>query len=412
MNLKPLVSFLQKVAGPDFKRILGILILLLVVYVATWVMADWAYWVGDRKNPVFMTGFNQENLLRRTALYGILGVGVAFVIITAGIDLSLGSMVCLIGIGVPWMVVGHGIPVPLGLLAVLLICLHIGFWHGMFASGLRFARKQATAISGGYFIVACAMILGLLWMGGAAKGTMTTAFIGIVVGVCLIFYLLQAGVKLQPFIVTLCGLLIFRGITRGFTNDQTAGFGHKEFDGFRLLATWELPITDKFGLPAPLLIFIIVAVLASIFLNRTIYGRYLFALGNNEPAARFSGINTNFMTVLAYVICSVLAGLAGLLFSLDNNGGQPVDFGNFYELFAIAAAVLGGCSLRGGQGTILGVVIGTALIQLLRNMINLVFPKFQNMEFAIIGVVILVGVIADEIARQAVARKRLAQRSN
>ncbi|MFT5467434.1 MAG: ribose transport system permease protein [Verrucomicrobiales bacterium] len=393
------------------KRILGILILLAVVYVATWIMADWNYWFGDQRKAVFMTGYNQENLLRRTALYGILGVGVAFVIITSGIDLSLGSMVCLIGVGVPWMIVGHGIPIILALLFVLLICLHIGFWHGMFASGLKFERKPATKISIGYLLVAGLGIPGLLMMGGASGRTIGFAIGAIVVGVCLIWYLLQAGVRLQPFIVTLCGLLIFRGVTRGFTNDQTAGFGHKEFDGFRMFATWELPVLPDFGLPAPLLIFAFVAVLAGIFLNRTIYGRYLFALGNNEPAARFSGINTSFMTVLAYVICSVLAGLAGLLFSLDNNGGQPVDFGNFYELFGIAAAVLGGCSLRGGQGTILGVVIGTALIQLLRNMINLVFPKFQNMEFAIIGVVILVGVIADEIARQTVARKRLAQRA-
>ncbi|MEM7012203.1 MAG: hypothetical protein AAF585_12030, partial [Verrucomicrobiota bacterium] len=130
------IAVLQKIAGPEFKRIIGILVLLIVVYVATWIMADWQYWTGKTSRAIFMNPYNQENLLRRTALYGILGVGVAFVIITGGIDLSLGSMVCLIGISVPWMAVDHGIPVWLTLLVIFGACLHIGFWHGMFASGL------------------------------------------------------------------------------------------------------------------------------------------------------------------------------------------------------------------------------------------------------------------------------------
>jgi ribose transport system permease protein len=146
--------------------------------------------------------------------------------------------------------------------------------------------------------------------------------------------------------------------------------------------------------------------MAAILLNKTIYGRYLLALGNNEEAARFSGIDTNRMTTLAYVICSLLAGLGGLLFVLDTNSAQPVDFGNFYELFAIAAAVLGGCNLRGGSGTIIGVIIGTALIQLLRNMITLVDEIPQNIEYAVIGAVILAGALGDEIAKRVIAARR------
>ena len=114
------------------------------------------------------------------------------------------------------------------------------------------------------------------------------------------------------------------------------------------------------------------------------------------------------MTVLAYVVSSGLAGLGGVLFVLDVNSAQPVDFGNFYELYAIAAAVLGGCSLRGGEGSIAGVLVGATLMQVLRNMITLVTTR-NNVEFAIIGAVILVGVIADEIARRIAARHRAAQ---
>ena len=170
-------------------------------------------------------------------------------IITGGIDLSLGSMVCLVGVAVPWFIVQWGWPVWLVLCLSLLLPLGIGFGHGLLVTKMR----------------------------------------------------------LQPFVVTLCGLLMYRGITRGFTQDQTAGFG-TQFKGLRWLANGEIPLLPGFGLPFPCVILIIVAVLAGIFLNRTIYGRYLLALGNNEEAAKFSGIDTDKMTILAYVICSGLAG--------------------------------------------------------------------------------------------------------
>jgi ribose transport system permease protein len=326
------------------KRILGIFVLLLLVYLTTWVMSDL---LTGRQS--FLSPFNQENLLRRTALFGIIGIGVAFVIITGGIDLSIGSVVCLVGVGFPWMVTKLGLPLGIALPLAVAVSLFIGTSHGLLITKLR----------------------------------------------------------LQPFVVTLCGLLLYRGLTRGLTNDQTAGF-QGEFKGLRWLANGEIPITEGFGIPVPCLILILVATLAAIFLNRTVYGRYLLALGNNEEAARFSGINTDRMIILAYVICSFLAGLGGLLFVLDTNSAQPVDFGNFYELFAIAAAVLGGCSLRGGSGTIIGVIIGTALIQLLRNMITLVDEIPQNIEYAVIGAVILAGAVGDEVAKRILTARRQA----
>ena len=152
------------------------------------------------------------------------------------------------------------------------------------------------------------------------------------------------------------------------------------------------------------LVMVVLAVLAGFFLNYTIWGRYMLALGTNEEAARFSGINTDRMVILAYVIGAVTAGLGGVLFALDVNSVQPAVQGNFYELYAIAAAVLGGCSLRGGEGSILGVVIGAAVLRVLYNAINILGIPTQ-LEFAIIGAVILLGIIADELVKRfAVAR--------
>lgn len=297
----------------------------------------------------FLSAYNVENVLRRSALFGILSIGVAFVIITGGIDLSLGSVVCLVGCALPWLLTVQHWPMPLALLTVAAVSLGIGLFHGLLVTKLR----------------------------------------------------------IQPFIVTLCGLLLYRGIARGFTADQTVGFGN-EFKSLRLLATGKVPFLPGFDLPAPLLFLAVVAIVAAVFLNRTIFGRYLLALGRNPQAATYSGIPTQKMTILAYVVSSGLAGLGGVLFVLDVNSAQPVDFGSFYELYAIAAAVLGGCSLRGGEGSIVGVLVGAALMQVLRNMITLVTTR-NNVEFAIIGAVILLGVVADELTRRVAANRRAAQ---
>jgi len=338
------VSFVSLGSGScgGMKKLLGIFSLLVVVCVVTAFASD-----------SFLSGYNLENLVRRTALFGIISIGVAFVIVTGGIDLSIGSVICLVGCGLPWLLTTHEWPLPAALLTVALVSAGIGFAHGLLITKLR----------------------------------------------------------IQPFVVTLCGLLLYRGLARGFTADQTVGFG-ADFKGLRTLATGKIPIPfiHGFEIPAPVIFLLVVAVLAAVFLNRTVFGRHLLALGRNEDAARYSGINTDRMVVLAYVISSSLAGLGGVLFVLDVNSAQPVDFGNFYELYAIAAAVLGGCSLRGGEGSILGVILGAALMQVLRNMITLATTR-NNIEFAIIGAVILTGVIADELVKRFAAKRRLARES-
>jgi ribose transport system permease protein len=326
----------RSLSGLVSPKIIGILSLLAVVCVYTALASD-----------NFLKLGNLENVVHRTALFGILSIGVAFVIITGGIDLSIGSVVCLVGVLLPWLLVEHGWSVPAAVAFVLGLGAAIGLGHGLLVTRLG----------------------------------------------------------LQPFVVTLCGLLIYRGVARGLTQDQSQGFG-TGFKGLRALATERFPIFGEggFELPATTLVFLMIAVAAAVLLNRTIWGRYLLALGRSEQAARYSGIDTNRMKVLAYVISSTLAAVGGMLFVLDINAAQPSDFGNFYELYAIAAAVLGGCSLRGGEGSILGLLVGSALIVVLSNMINLVHPRYQNVEFAIIGGVILAGVIADELVRRMARR--------
>jgi len=322
------------------KKILGIAGLFVAVFVLTAVLAPRS----------FLQPYNLENLTERTALFGIISIGVAFVIITGGIDLSIGSVIGLVGTLLPLLLTKYGVSVPVALIAVMLLSLAIGLAHGLLITKLR----------------------------------------------------------LQPFVVTLCGLLVYRGLARWITGDQTQGFGN-QYDGLRWIATGKIPLPflDEFDLPFTFVILAAVTVVAAVFLNKTIYGRYLLALGRNEQAARYSGINTDRCVILAYCICSVLAGVGGVLFALNLNSVQPSGHGNFYELYAIAAAVLGGCSLRGGEGSILGVVIGQAVMRVLYNSITLLgIPT--ALEFAIIGAVILAGVIADEVVKRLASRRRAA----
>ncbi len=326
----------------DMKKNLGILGILLVVFLATAFGSD-----------SFFTAYNLFNLVERTSLYGIIGIGVAFVIITGGIDLSIGSMIGLVAITFPFLVVEHNWNIWIALGGIAFLSLLLGLAHGMFITKLN----------------------------------------------------------LQPFVVTLSGLMIYRGIARWLVGDKTMGYGDSSFSSLKILVgkLSQVPgfesVTWAKHIPVAFLLLIVLSIVAAVFLNKTIYGRYLLALGNNEQAARFSGIDTSKMILLAYVICSLVTGFGGILFALDNSSIQPDSFGNFYELYAIAAAVLGGCSLRGGEGSIFGIVLGAALMRLLMNSITMLGIADQ-LEPTVIGTVILVGVIGDELVKRFAARRR------
>ncbi|HEY5443865.1 MAG TPA: ABC transporter permease, partial [Pyrinomonadaceae bacterium] len=216
--------------------------------------------------------------------------------------------------------------------------------------------------------------------------------------------LLITRLNMQPFIVTLCGLLFYRGLARFITNDETKGFGTVAgLDFLRYVANGNL-----FGIPMPFVLLILIALVTWVLLHRSVYGRYLFATGRNAEAARYAGINTKQIITAAYVIAGALTAISGIIIAFYTNSVSPANHGNAYELYGIAAAVLGGCSLRGGEGSIVGILIGTALLQVLRNLVNLLgIPS--SLDFAVMGAVILIGVMADQILTERRNRRQVTQ---
>ena len=630
-------------------KIMGILLLLVYACIATAILSDGRFLLPD----------NIQNVFRRTALFGIIGIGAALVIITGGIDLSIGSLIGLVGCLLPMLLapsyVGQGDPLPIISVEpeqnVITISGEVGWLENFdqlsytnatgnnrtltVKSASLAGNQTRIVVSGNIRAVEPGIVLQPARMSHMNIGLAIALVMLVSMGAGLLHGVLITKVKLQPFVVTLCGLLFYRGLARWISEDQITGFGLIYSDSLSRLATgkpvslalmmvlvgltlvgwlvlrisrqrrqpiassvsgqswfflamaivlmlvggsrfltlddgpvirmasaanvqvyvtagqdgshtidlthdqmklgkvvdgqlvrnpgpsglmpqiflsylgylaipaflWSLMVigrkrsrrvvlsagfillgvlvlvgtimlknsgrlwagpawtprmnilvvlaslalfataistfasqglkaagsaaklplmvTGVLGcgwllgripvgqtlIPSPMIILLVLATLAIIFLNQTIYGRYLLALGRNEDAARYSGIRTDRMVILAYVLCSGAAGVAGILFALDINSVQPSGHGNFYELYAIAAAVLGGCSLRGGEGSILGVIIGAAVIQVLYNSIILLSIPSQ-LEFAIIGLVILAGVMTDELVKRYRDRRR------
>jgi ribose transport system permease protein len=317
------------------KKDLGLFVLILVVGFVTW-----------RLNERFLSPINIANTANLVGLFGIFAIGQGFVIITGGIELSSGSQIALLGVIFIDLIANKGVPWPLAVLIILILGIMMGLLHGLLITKMR----------------------------------------------------------LQPFVVTLCGLLIYRGVARFYTGDGTAGFGFGvSFPELEWLTTGR---TDIFALisggafrtipiPHAFFVMVVLAVVMWIVLHRSVFGRYLFAVGKNEEAARYSGIRTTQVIIAAYIICSLLTALSSIFFAMYTRSILPSGHGNFYELYAIAAAVLGGFSLRGGEGSIIGVVLGTILLQVLQNLVNLLgIPSSLN--FAVMGSVILIGVLADQ----------------
>ncbi|GIW80779.1 MAG: hypothetical protein KatS3mg105_2586 [Gemmatales bacterium] len=211
------------------------------------------------------------------------------------------------------------------------------------------------------------------------------AVIGLING-CLVTKL-----HLQPFVVTLCGLFIYRGAARWFADDKVRGLG-VEFETMRYILYGNRIFL---GLPMSLVILLLLAAVATVFLHLSVYGRYFFAIGSNERAAAYSGIVTDRYKILAYTLCSTLAAAFGILYLAQENSVQPSSTGNFLELYAIGGAVLGGCSLRGGEGTVVGILIGTAILWVLPNLSNMLGIRSQ-LEHTVIGAALLAGAILDE----------------
>jgi ribose transport system permease protein len=239
------------------------------------------------------------------------------------------------------------------------------------------------------------------WDYGVAEAV--AACVGIAMVLSLGHGLLITRLNMQPFIVTLCGLLFYRGLARFITKDETKGFGTVAgLDFLRFMANGNL-----LGIPMPFVVLIIISLITWVVLHRSVYGRYLFATGRNAEAARYAGINTKQIVTFTYVISGALTAISGMIFAFYTNSVSPANHGNAYELYGIAAAVLGGCSLRGGEGSVVGILIGTALLQVLRNLVNLLgIPS--SLDFAVMGAVILIGVMADQIFTERRNRRQVA----
>ncbi|MGD0464083.1 MAG: ABC transporter permease [Tepidisphaeraceae bacterium] len=329
------------------KKELGIGALLLIVCATVAFM-----------NPRFISPTNLRNQGQLIGMYGIFSIGLGIIIITGGIDLSVGSMFALEGVALSILLVERHWPWPLAVLAVIAGVVMLGVWHAFLITKIR----------------------------------------------------------IQPFIVTLCGLLIYRGLARDLANDETKGFGSNNFGLLRTLASGSVgkvfsPLAGSFigNVPTPFVLLLIVALIMWVALHHSVYGRYLYAVGRNEEAARYSGINTKLVIGSAYALSMFLAAISGILFAFYTNSISPSSHGSFYELFGIAAAVVGGCSLRGGEGSILGIILGTVLLQVLQNIVNLEGIK-SSRTYEFLGGVILAAAILDEIFGARLAQRPAAVR--
>jgi ribose transport system permease protein len=339
------------------KKELGIFVLLVVVCTLAWHF-----------NPQFLSAYNLQNNARTIGMYGIFGIACGVVIITGGIDLSIGSVFALEGV----------------ILASLLRGESLMIWPG--------AHPIELSLHAMPWPIAVPLVIGIVML----------------IGVIHAFLIVK--VRLQPFIVTLCGLLLYRSMARSLANEGTKGFGGASLNvgtsWYGNLKTYTVADLHIFGLsvPMPFVIMCIVGTIMWVVIHRSVYGRYLFAVGRNEEAARYSGINSKLIIGSAYVLCMLLTAIAGVILSIDTGSIGPSDFGQTYELYGIAAAVLGGCSLRGGEGSIIGIIIGTALLIVLQNVVNLLgIPSSWN--GGVIAVVILLGVTVDELLGRRRARR-------
>ncbi|MCT8556361.1 ABC transporter permease [Glaesserella parasuis] len=295
-------------------------------------------------NEFFFTSNNIMTVGLQTSTIALIGIGATCVILTGGIDLSTGSVVALSGVAAA-MIVNAGVPVPLG------------------------------------------MVLGIL-VGGAC---------GLTNGI------LVTQMKLPPFIATLGMMMVARGLALYVTNAAPVSGMPESFavlgNGalFKIVEEGSngLPKVVFTGIPYPVIIMIFITVLFTFALTKLKVGRYIYAIGSNEEAARLSGIKTNIVKIYAYVASGLLSGLTGVILASRLVTAQP-NGGVTYELDAIASAVVGGTSLMGGVGTIPGTLIGSFIIGVLRNGLNMNGVS-SFVQMIVIGLVIIVAVSLDQL---------------
>ncbi|MFD0680217.1 MULTISPECIES: ABC transporter permease [unclassified Paenibacillus] len=283
---------------------------------------------------------NIIGIMLSTAVIGVLALGSTFVIITSGIDLAVGTVMTFSSVMTGVIITVWHLPMPLGI------------------------------------------------VGGIATG----AVCGIISGLAV------AKMKIPPFIATLAMMMITKGLSLVISGTKPIYFN--DTPGFDKISMGSVIsyIIPGLEIPNAVLIFFVVAIIASIILSKTIIGRYNFALGSNEEATRLSGVNTNYWKVVIYTLTGVFSGIAGVMMASRLNSAQPA-LGQGYELEAIAAVVIGGTSLSGGKGSILGTVIGALIMSVLTNGLRILSVK-QEWQTVIVGLVVIVAVYADILRRR------------
>lgn len=284
----------------------------------------------------FFTASNLLNILKQVSINGILAAGVCFAILLGGIDISIGAVVGFSGAICAKLVVS-GVNVALVLLCALAIGAVAGFFNG-------------------FFVAKC---------------------------------------KLQPMIVTLATMSIFSGATLVFTNGSTINLGRTD----NAVLFKELGQGTVFKIiPIPVIVMLVVFAIIYYVLNETSFGRHVYAIGGNEDASYLSGINIVRVKIICHTVCGLLAGLAGAVQTARVGSAQPTA-GDGYEMDAIAAAVIGGTSLRGGEGRILLAMVGAIIIGMLNNILNLMNISVY-WQTVVKGVVILLAVLLDATSKK------------
>ncbi|WP_426448426.1 ABC transporter permease [Paenibacillus sp. S-38] len=283
---------------------------------------------------------NLVAIILSTAVIGVLALGSTFVIITSGIDLSVGTVMTFSSVMTGVIIATWQLPMPLGIIG----------------------------------------------------GILTGAVCGLISGLAV------AKMKIPPFIATLAMMMITKGLSLVISGTKPIYFNDApQFMDISMgsLIGGILPGAD---IPNAVLIFFGLAIVASILLTKTIIGRFTFALGSNEEATRLSGVNVDFWKIIIYTITGAFSGIAGILMASRLNSAQPA-LGAGYELEAIAAVVIGGTSLSGGQGSILGTVIGALIMSVLTNGLRILSVP-QEWQTVIVGLVVLLAVYADILRRR------------
>ncbi len=290
-------------------------------------------------NDAFMTQDNIIGILQSTTVIGVLAIASTFIIITSGIDLSVGVLMTFCAVMAGVFMVNLGLPMPLGILGAVLM--------------------------------------------GALSGT--TAGLAI------------TRLKVPPFIATLGMMMLLKGLSLIITGTRPIYFS--DVAGFDRISLGSLigEIFPALPIPNGVLILFLVAVVCAVILNKTVLGRYTFALGSNEEAVRLSGVNVNRWKVIVYAFSGGICGIAGLLIASRLNSAQPA-LGQGYELDAIAAVVIGGTSLSGGVGTILGTVIGAFIMSVLTNGLR-IMSVAQEWQMVLTGLIIILAVYTDNLRR-------------